>query len=67
MWVTSKPVAFTTKPCKPTKLREHLLFAKGLRIILLQIYEGCSVYDNPQVLDVKWLVPSTLTITHLFH
>jgi len=27
---------------------------KGLRIILLQIYEGCSIYDIPQVLDIKW-------------
>ena len=31
-----------------------ILFVKGLRIILLQIYEGCSIYVIPQVLDTKW-------------
>lgn len=31
-----------------------ILFVKGLRIILLQINEGCSIYDIPQVLDIKW-------------
>jgi len=54
MWVTRQPVAFPIKPCKSTQLRVHLLFVKGFRIISLQIYEGCSIYDIPQVLDIKW-------------
>jgi len=36
------------------QLRANLLFVKGIRIISLQIYEGCSIYDIPQVLDIKW-------------
>ena len=36
------------------KLRVHLLFVKGLRIISLQIYEAYSIYDIQQVLVIDW-------------